>query len=84
MTKGERRMEITQTFYDEMATQYEQLFQDWQAATREQAAILQRLFAERGFDQTARILDCACGIGTQAIGLASRGYPVTGSNINEK
>ena len=77
-------MEITQTFYDEMATQYEQLFQDWQATTREQAAILQRLFAERGFDQTARILDCACGIGTQAIGLASCGYPVTGSDISEK
>ena len=77
-------MEITQTFYDEMATQYEQLFQDWQATTREQAAILQRLFAERGFDQTARILDCACGIGTQAIGLASHGYPVTGSDISEK
>ena len=64
-------MDITQTFYDSLASQYDKLFQDWQTATREQAAILNRLFNEFGFDQTARILDCACGIGTQAIGLAA-------------
>ena len=29
------------------------------------------------------ILDCACGIGTQAIGLASLGYPVTASDISD-
>lgn len=76
-------MDIIQTFYDGMASQYDKLFQDWRAATREQAAILNNLFNEFGFDQTARILDCACGIGTQAIGLAALGYDVTGSDISE-
>ncbi len=76
-------MNITQTFYDEMASSYDKLFLDWQAATREQAVILDRLFREQGFDNTARILDCACGIGTQAIGVASLGYPVTASDISE-
>ena len=76
-------MDITQTFYDSLASQYDKLFQDWRAATREQAAILNKLFNAFGVDQTARIVDCACGIGTQAIGLAALGYDVTGSDISE-
>ena len=43
-------MDITQTFYDSMASQYDKLFQDWQATTREQAAMLDALFAAHGFD----------------------------------
>ena len=76
-------MDIVQTFYDNLASQYDQLFQDWQTTTREQAVILDRFFRENGFDHTAGILDCACGIGTQAIGLAALGYSVTGSDISD-
>ena len=76
-------MDITQTFYDHLASQYDKLFQDWQSTTREQAVILEKLFQEYGFDRTANILDCACGIGTQAIGLAALGYSVTASDISE-
>ena len=76
-------MDITQSFYDNMATQYDKLFLDWQATTHEQAVILERIFAEKGFDRAASVLDCACGIGTQAIGLAALGYSVTASDISE-
>ena len=76
-------MNITQTFYNNMASQYDKLFLDWQATTREQAVILNKLFQESGFDKTATILDCACGIGTQAIGLAVLGYSVTASDISD-
>ena len=76
-------MNITQTFYDNMATQYDKLFLDWHAAVREQASILHSIFSDSGFDKTARILDCACGIGTQTIGLAELGYSVTVSDISE-
>ena len=75
-------MDIVQEFYDNMAPQYEKLFADWQVATEEQAVILDRIFKGEGFDKTARILDCACGIGTQSIGLASLGYSVTASDIS--
>lgn len=75
-------MDITQTFYDNLASQYDKLFQNWQAATQEQAAILSQIFSDHGFDRGARILDCACGIGTQAVGLARLGYPVTASDIS--
>lgn len=76
-------MDITQTFYDNLASQYDKLFLDWQSTTQEQAVILNQLFSDHGFDKTARVLDCACGIGTQAIGLASFGYHVTASDISD-
>ena len=76
-------MDITQTFYDNLASQYDKLFLDWQSTTQEQAVILNQLFSDNGFDKTARVLDCACGIGTQAIGLASFGYHVTASDISD-
>ena len=69
-------MNIIQTFYDDMATRYDKLFLDWETESDEQAVILDRLFQDRGFGRSARILDCACGIGTQAIGLARLGYDV--------
>ena len=76
-------MDITQTFYNSMARQYDRLFRDWQATTHEQAVILNTIFSKFGFDQSSRVLDCACGIGTQAIGLAALGYNVTASDISE-
>ena len=82
-TGKEKPMNIIQTFYDSLATRYEKLFQDWDAATKEQAVILDRIFRECGCDRTARVLDCACGIGTQAIGLASLGYAVAASDISD-
>lgn len=76
-------MNITQTFYDNLASSYDKLFLDWHATTREQAILLDKLIRDAGFDASSRILDCACGIGTQAIGLAALGYCVTGSDISE-
>ena len=76
-------MDITQTFYDSMASQYDKLFEDWQTTTQQQAEILEHIFRESGFDRSAHILDCACGIGTQSIGLAALGYDVMASDISE-
>ena len=75
-------MSIIQTFYDSLATQYDKLFLDWQSTIMEQAEVLNRIFHNNGFDHTAEILDCACGIGTQAIGIASLGYNVTASDLS--
>lgn len=75
-------MNIIQNFYDNLASKYDKLFEDWEATTKEQAVILDRIFLDNGFTKEARVLDCACGIGTQAIGLAALGYSVTGSDIS--
>lgn len=77
-------MDIIQTFYDELALQYDKLFLDWDASVKEQAIILDKLIKENGYSNKCEILDCACGIGTQAIGLASSGYRVSASDISEE
>ena len=82
-TPQEQKMSITQKFYDSLASHYDKLFLDWQATTEEQAEILQKIFQKFNFDRSAGILDCACGIGTQAIGLAYLGYNVTASDISD-
>ena len=76
-------MDIIQKFYDNLAPEYDKLFLDWYESTKEQASILDRIFRKNGFDLNAKILDCACGIGTQAVGLASLGYDVTASDVSD-
>lgn len=75
-------MNITQKFYDDLACHYTKLFLDWNEATEEEATLLDKIFKENGYDKTAKVLDCACGIGTQALGLASLGYNVSASDIS--
>ena len=53
-------MDITQTFYDNMASQYDKLFLDWNATTQEQAAILNKIFNNNGFSTSAHILESGC------------------------
>ncbi len=75
-------MDIIQSFYDNLASQYDKLFLDWQATIKEQSIMLDKLFKNNGYDKKSKILDCACGIGTQSIGLAILGYNVTASDIS--
>lgn len=77
-------MDITQTFYNSLASQYDKLFLDWKKESHEQAVILNKLFYDNGFSKASSVLDCACGIGTQAIGLSSLGYNVTASDISDE
>jgi len=69
--------------YDQFAASYHLIFEDWEASMARQAAavgpILER---ECGEPRILRILDCACGIGTQALGLAKRGHIVTGCDLS--
>jgi len=51
-------MDIIQTFYDNLASQYDKRFQDWHATTREQEVILDKLFHLSGFDWSAKVLSC--------------------------
>lgn len=68
-------------FYDELAAVYHLIFNDWGAAIARQAEVLQRLLPPP--DQAGLVLDGACGIGTQALGLAARGYRLEGSDLSE-
>jgi len=67
-------------FYDDLADDYHLIYADWDAGMRRQGAALDALM---GLDRAA-VLDCACGIGTQAIGLALRGHRVTGTDLSPR
>jgi glycine/sarcosine N-methyltransferase len=70
-------------FYDEFASHYHLIFENWEASmTRQAAAISSILQHESGSGRSVNVLDCACGIGTQSLGLAKLGYHVTGSDLS--
>lgn len=77
-------MDIVQDFYDSMASSYDRLFEDWTEESHRQAVTLDRLFRDFSLDKGSDLLDCACGIGTQAIGLAELGYHVTASDYSRR
>jgi SAM-dependent methyltransferase len=69
---------VNNSFYDELAESYHLIFDDWDAAILRQRDVLACLLPVPANGK--RVLDCACGIGTQAIGLAMLGYSVEGSD----
>lgn len=69
-------------FYDEFAAHYHLIFEDWGKGVRQQGAVLSGLIARCVGNGPKDILDAACGIGTQAIGLALAGHHVTGSDLS--
>ncbi|GAB2820261.1 class I SAM-dependent methyltransferase [Lentzea nigeriaca] len=68
---------MTGAFYDGLAGTYDLMFPDWDASMARQASQLSEFIPA-----DAHVLDCACGIGTQAIGLAMRGYDVVGADLS--
>lgn len=70
------------SFYDEMAESQHLIFKDWNWSIEWQAGVFGPLI-EREFEGSPlRVLDCACGIGTQALGLARRGHTVVGTDLS--
>ncbi|WP_369166720.1 class I SAM-dependent methyltransferase [Streptomyces sp. R28] len=69
-------------FYDALAGDYHRLFPDWDASMARQADALNGLVRPRLGAGPHRVLDCSCGIGTQAIGLALAGHRVVGSDLS--
>src|SRR6478752_8340030 len=67
-------------FYDELADDYHLIYPDWNASIRRQGNALDALIGQ----DRAAVLDCSCGIGTQAIGLAMRGHHVIGTDLSPR
>lgn len=73
---------VLETYYDDLAQYYKYIYVDWDASIQRQAKLLDSVIREYFGDSIERILDAACGIGTQSIGLAQLGYSVTASDIS--
>ena len=72
----------TAEFYNQLAPFYHLIFRDWDASIHRQALALDGVIREFWGQNQRTILDVACGIGTQAIGLAQLGYNVTASDLS--
>jgi glycine/sarcosine N-methyltransferase len=88
--RGDRRvsdLRALRASYDDLAADYERIFPDWQESSRRQGAALDRLISaelpRRAGTAPRRVLDCAAGIGTQALALAELGYRVVASDVSE-
>jgi glycine/sarcosine N-methyltransferase len=71
-----------ETFYDDLAEHYHLIFEDWGRSVERQASILGPLLERYTSLAAPTILDCACGIGTQALGLAQRGHTIVASDLS--
>ena len=71
-------------FYDGLSVLYRQnIGWDWDATMRREGATLDGILSRiMGRPGPYRLLDCSCGIGTQAIGLAIRGHRVTATDLS--
>jgi len=72
------------SFYEELADHYHLIFEDWERTIARQAVVLGALLRMELSVHPLRILDCACGIGTQSIGFAAMGYQVVASDFSSK
>lgn len=61
-------------FYDSLAADYHLIFQNWQAARERQSQTIAKWLEDFRVQKNDPVLDCACGIGTQIIGLSQLGY----------
>jgi SAM-dependent methyltransferase len=73
---------MIESFYDQLSPYYKYIFQDWNASVDRHAGILDGVIREYFGDEVHSILDAACGIGTQTIGLAQKGYLLIASDIS--
>jgi glycine/sarcosine N-methyltransferase len=71
-------------FYDNFAPAYHLAYGgNWESAVERQGKALDALIQDQ-LPGSHSVLDCSCGIGTQAIGLARLGYQVVGTDISER
>lgn len=71
-------------FYDQLAPFYHLIYSDWESAIESQATQLSTIIAKYWDTPIPTILAVSWGIGTQAIGLASKDYRVTASDISSQ
>ena len=71
-------------FYDRLADEYHLIVGNWDEAVKWQGEVLDTLLRSVTGRGSLSILDCSCGIGTQAIGLALLGHRLTATDLSPR
>lgn len=72
-------------FYDQLADSYHLVYHNWkEEGVPRHGETLDRLIQAELGSPPLTVLDCSCGIGTQAIALARRGYTVHGTDLSPR
>jgi len=71
-------------FYDGLTPFYHLIYENWESSIERQSIALDSVIRSSAHRPFRSVLDVACGIGTQSLGLAARGYDVTASDISAK
>ena len=74
----------SQDFYDALTPFYHLIYPNWDRSVSQQAQMLHEVIQDYWGDTIQSILDVACGIGTQSLGLAQRGYRLTSSDLSSE
>ncbi|MFJ9548672.1 class I SAM-dependent methyltransferase [Streptomyces erythrochromogenes] len=72
----------TRGFYDGLADRYDLIYADWDVSVTRQGRALDALLTAALGPGPHTVLDNACGIGTQSLGLSARGHEVTGTDLS--
>lgn len=75
-------MKPTLSDYDSIASLYHLVYTNWEEGIQRQGDALDRIIKKCERQRTQSVLDVSCGIGTQSIALAQRGYQVTASDLS--
>ncbi len=73
---------MTESYYNHLAPYYKLIYLDWDKSLHRQAEMLNSVIREFAGQNPKTVLDVACGVGTQSIGLATLGYQVTASDLS--
>lgn len=73
-----------QEFYDCLADEYHLIFGSWDEEMKRQGGVLDSLLRSETGRGSLSILDCSCGIGTQAMGLALLGHRLTATDLSPR
>jgi RimJ/RimL family protein N-acetyltransferase/SAM-dependent methyltransferase len=74
----------SEAYYDDLAGDYHLMYRDWEKGVAWNAQVLDALLREHFGPGPLRLLDAACGIGTQVLGLAALGHCVSGSDLSAR
>lgn len=77
-------MSSSEDFYDSLAEYYKLIYHDWDRSVTRQAEALDVVIRQHFGTHASKVLDAACGVGTQAIGLAELGYQVVAGDISSR